>query len=68
LTGLRAPQQQQQLQYGGSLPAPRPRRPPPEPSAEAVQQLVDMGFDAGRARHALQQANNNVELALQALL
>lgn len=54
---------------GGSPLAARPRTMPPiEPSEEAIQQLVDMGFDAGRARQALRQANNNVERALQALL
>ncbi|KAG7671066.1 hypothetical protein Ndes2437A_g04716 [Nannochloris sp. 'desiccata'] len=54
----------------GSGPIPtRPRTMPPiEPSDEAVQQLVDMGFDAGRARQALRAANNNVEVALQSLL
>jgi uncharacterized UBP type Zn finger protein len=39
-----------------------------EPSPEGVQQLVDMGFDAGSAASALQQASNNVEAALQLLL
>ncbi len=55
---------------GGAAAIPaRPRGMPPiEPSEEAVQQLVDMGFDADRARQALRQANNNVEMALQALL
>jgi hypothetical protein len=51
-----------------AIPA-RPRTMPPiEPSEEAVQQLVDMGFDPDRSRQALRQANNNVEAALQALL
>jgi UBA/TS-N domain len=53
---------------GEPIPA-RPRTMPPiEPSDEAVQQLLDMGFDAERARQALRQANNNVEVALQTLL
>lgn len=39
-----------------------------EVSPEVVQQLVDMGFDAARARQALQQAGNDVELAIQSLL
>ncbi len=42
--------------------------PPAEPSPEAVQQLIEMGFDAEAARQALRAAGNNVELALQALL
>ncbi|KAI3426075.1 hypothetical protein D9Q98_008043 [Chlorella vulgaris] len=39
-----------------------------EPSPEAVQQLVAMGFDEAAAMQALRQANNNVEAALQYLL
>ncbi|KAL4436662.1 hypothetical protein ABPG75_003801 [Micractinium tetrahymenae] len=39
-----------------------------EPSPEAVQQLVAMGFDEQQARGALQQTGNNVEAALQYLL
>lgn len=39
-----------------------------EPSAEAVQQLVAMGFDEQQARGALRQTGNNVEAALQYLL
>jgi len=42
--------------------------PMPEPLPEVVQQLVDMGFDRDRARSALQQTSNDVELALQMLL
>ena len=52
----------------GPLPARPPTMPLSEPSPEAVQQLVEMGFPAESARQALQQANNNVELALQSLL
>lgn len=52
----------------GTLPARPPTMPPLEPSPDAVQQLVDMGFEAERARQALRQANNNVEVALQSLL
>jgi hypothetical protein len=39
-----------------------------EPSPEAVQQLVAMGFDEGSAAQALRQTGNNVEAALQYLL
>lgn len=39
-----------------------------EPSPEAVQQLVAMGFDEQQARGALQQTGNSVEAALQYLL
>mgnify|MGYP001810831255 CR=1 FL=1 len=39
-----------------------------EPSPEAVQQLVAMGFDQGQAAAALRQTGNNVEAALQYLL
>jgi hypothetical protein len=41
---------------------------PTEPSPEAVQQLVAMGFDQGSAAQALRQTGNNVEAALQYLL
>lgn len=47
---------------GGYMP------PMPEPLPEAVQQLVDMGFDRDRAKNALQQTRNDVQLALQMLL
>lgn len=52
----------------GGAAARGPAVPPAEPSPEAVQQLVEMGFDAEAARQALRAASNNVELALQALL
>lgn len=39
-----------------------------EPSPEAVQQLVAMGFDEQQARGALRQTGNSVEAALQYLL
>lgn len=42
--------------------------PTVEPSPEALQQLVAMGFDEGSAAQALQRAGNNVEAALQFLL
>ena len=38
------------------------------PLPEAVEQLVAMGFDPASVRRALQEAGNNVELALQQLL
>jgi len=54
---------------GSGLIPTRPRAMPLiEPSEEAVQQLVDMGFEAERARQALRAANNIVEVALQSLL
>lgn len=49
---------------GGAAAAPRAV----EPSPEAIQQLVQMGFDEGAAAQALRQAGNNVEAALQYLL
>ena len=39
-----------------------------EPSPEAVQQLISMGFDAGRARDALRQTGGDVQAALGLLL
>lgn len=39
-----------------------------EASQENINQLVEMGFNADRAREALESAGNNVELALQSLL
>lgn len=39
-----------------------------EPSREALEQLMNMGFDRSRAAQALRQTNNNVELAVQLLL
>jgi len=70
-------QQQQQQGLGGGFPqhggrpgggavAAAPRAV--EPSPEAIQQLVQMGFDEGAAAQALRQAGNNVEAALQFLL
>ena len=52
--------------HGGSAAAAAPRAV--EPSPEAIQQLVQMGFDEGAAAQALRQAGNNVEAALQYLL
>jgi hypothetical protein len=52
----------------GLIPTRPPTMPTAEPSDEAVQQLVDMGFDAERARQALRAANNVIEIALQSLL
>ena len=42
--------------------------PLPEPSQEALQQLVAMGFEEQRAAHALQVAHNDVQTALSHLL
>jgi uncharacterized UBP type Zn finger protein len=47
---------------------PRPPRVQLQPSAEALQQLIDMGFEATQAERALVQTGNNFELALQLLL
>ncbi|PRW34075.1 Ubiquitin-associated (UBA) isoform 1 [Chlorella sorokiniana] len=51
---------------GGGAAAAAPRAVNPSP--EAVQQLVQMGFDENAAAQALRQAGNNVEAALQFLL
>eukprot|EP00887_Chlorella_sp_A99_P007533 scaffold2.g7533.t1 len=59
-------------QQSGAVPSGRqprePRPPAVQPAPEAVEQLVAMGFEPGAARRALQEAGNNVELALQHLL
>lgn len=40
----------------------------PAASAEAVEQLVAMGFDQARAAAALQQSHNDIQTALTFLL
>lgn len=50
----------------GTQPAPGARLP--QPSAEAVQQLVAMGFEHQQAARALQQTNNDVQAAISLLL
>jgi hypothetical protein len=41
---------------------------PVEPTAEAIEQLVSMGFERNRVVDALRRSQNNVEMALQYLL
>ena len=58
--------QAQMTQRGGGAAAAAARAV--EPSPEALQQLVAMGFDEGSAAQALRQTGNNVEAAVQYLL
>mmetsp|Transcript_191 Transcript_191/g.503 ORF Transcript_191/g.503 Transcript_191/m.503 type:complete len:173 (-) Transcript_191:120-638(-) len=47
---------------------PPPAAAAPLPPAEAVNQLVEMGFDRSQAVHALQVAGNNVDMAIGVLV
>lgn len=53
---------------GGCFLSPVPLPQLPEPSPEAVQQLVAMGFDAARAAQALQHSGGDVQAAIQFLV